>query len=185
MPDADTLAARTKMWARILNSISDAPPNSILEVGANAGVNLRALAELVSSSLYAVEPNAQARYELAKSEIIPAEHIFDGIASSLPFGNQTIDFVFTSGVLIHVHPDDLLASIAEIHRVANRYISCIEYFSDKPKEITYRGNKGMLFKRDFGSYWLNNFPNIRLLDYGFFWKPVTQIDNLTWWLFEK
>ena len=185
IPNPSALASRTRMWERVLSPISNTLPSSILEVGANIGINLHALAGLTTSNLYAVEPNTQARHELAKSKIVPTEHIFDGIASALPFGDQTIDFVFTSGVLIHVHPEDLLASTAEMYRVSSRYIACIEYFSDKPEEINYRGNKGMLFKRDFGAFWLDNFPNIKLLDYGFFWKRATQIDNLTWWLFEK
>ena len=96
-----------------------------------------------------------------------------------------VDMAFTSGVLIHIHPDQLPASIEEIHRVARRYIVCIEYFSDKPEMIPYRGHDDRLFKRDFGGLYLDRFPDLQLLDYGFAWKRVTGLDNLTWWLFEK
>ena len=92
---------------------------------------------------------------------------------------------FTSGVLIHIHPDDLLDSMGEIHRVAKRYVVCIEYFSDKPEMIPYRGHDDRLFKRDFGSYYLDNFPDLSVVDYGFSWKRLTGLDNLTWWVFEK
>ena len=71
------------------------------------------------------------------------------------------------------------------HRVARRYIVCVEYFSDQPETIPYRGHSEVLFKRDFGSLWLDCFPDLRVLDYGFFWKRLTGLDNLTWWLFEK
>ena len=73
----------------------------------------------------------------------------------------------------------------EARRVARRYIVCIEYFSDKTEEITYRGHRGMLFKRDFGGFWLDNFPDLEVRDYAFAWKRATGLNNLTWWLFEK
>ena len=72
-----------------------------------------------------------------------------------------------------------------MYRVSNRYIVCIEYFSDKPEEIEYRGQSGMLWKRDFGSFWMEQHPDLKLLDYGFFWRRATGLDNLTWWLWEK
>ena len=71
------------------------------------------------------------------------------------------------------------------YRVTRRYIVCIEYFSDKPEEIPYRGHDGVLFKRDFGGFWIDNFPDLETRDYGFVWKRVTGLDNLTWWVFEK
>ena len=51
--------------------------------------------------------------------------------------------------------------------------------------IPYRGQEGLLFKRDFGGLWLDSFPSLRTVAYGFAWKRVTGVDNLTWWLFEK
>jgi hypothetical protein len=93
--------------------------------------------------------------------------------------------VFTSGVLIHIHPDHLLPSCSEMFRVAGRYIVCVEYFSDHAEGIQYRGNANVLFKRDFGGFWLDHFDQLALVDYGFFWRRVTGLDNLTWWLFEK
>jgi hypothetical protein len=111
--------------------------------------------------------------------------VIDGLGDAIPLPDKAIDMVFTSGVLIHIHPDNLLVTCAEIHRVSRRYIACIEYFSDKPEETTYRGNSDVLFKRDFGGYWADNFPDLRLLGYGFAWKRYSGLDNLTWWLFEK
>ena len=58
-------------------------------------------------------------------------------------------------------------------------------FSDKPVETPYRDHSDVLFKRDFGGFWLDNFPHLRVVSYGFAWKRVTGLDNLTWWLFEK
>lgn len=175
---------RTYMWKEILSSI-DEYPKSILEVGSNVGLNLKALSEVTDASLSAVEPNESARLELKKNKEIHLDGVYDGSARALPFDDSTFDFVFTCGVLIHIDPDDLFDSCAEIYRVSRRYILSIEYFSSEPLEKRYRGEKGLLFLRDFGSFWIDNFPEVSCLDYGFFWKKTTGLDNLTWFLFEK
>lgn len=179
------LRARVAMWAKIMSETVGAPPASILEVGSNIGNNLRALRTLTGAEMYALEPNQQAREILVKDGVVPAVNALDGLAAKIDLPDGAVDMAFTSGVLIHVHPDDLLASCAEIHRVARRYVVCVEYFSDKPEAIPYRGHSDKLFKRDFGSFWLDNFPDMQVRDYGFSWKRLTGLDNLTWWLFEK
>lgn len=183
--DAEFLRARVAMWSAIMDGTKGAPPASILEVGSNIGNNLRALRALTSAQLWAVEPNAQARAQLVKDGVVEADKAVDAVAQAIPLKDQAVDMAFTCGVLIHIHPDDLLASCQEIYRVASRYIACVEYFSDKPEMIPYRGHNDRLFKRDFGGFWLDNFPDLRVIDYGFLWKRVTGLDNLTWWLFEK
>jgi pseudaminic acid biosynthesis-associated methylase len=182
---AEMLAARGAMWARILKPVADAMPDSILEVGANIGINLTALKFLTAARLVALEPNAGARKLLKDNNIAAAADIHEGFASAIPLTDGAVDMAFTSGVLIHISPDDLLASCREIHRVSARYIACIEYFSDTPQEIRYRNQEGLLFKRDFGEFWMLNFADLSLVDYGFFWRRATGLDNLTWWLFCK
>jgi spore coat polysaccharide biosynthesis protein SpsF len=162
-----------------------APPESILEIGANLGINLRALRALTAARLFAVEPNDKARSILVKDGIVAATDVRSGVASAIDFGDDAVDLAFTSGVLIHIHPDDLLVSLREIYRCSKRWIVCVEYFSDKIEMIPYRGHNDRLFKRDFGSFWLDNFPKLRPVAYGFAWRRVTGLDNLTWWLFEK
>jgi len=182
---AGQLRARVAMWAKILDCIVGDPPKSILEVGANIGNNLRALNMLTDAEMFALEPNADARGILLKDGVVSADHVLDAFAASIPLPDGAVELTFSSGVLIHIHPDQLLASMREIHRVAQRYVVCIEYFSDKPQMISYRGYDNRLFKRDFGGMYLDNFSDLRVLDYGFVWKRVTGLDNLTWWLFEK
>lgn len=182
--DVGTLNSRHAMWKRILAPLRT-PPRSMLEVGANIGLNLRALASLTEAELHAVEPNAKARAVLADSGALPASRIFDGTAASLPLDDGSIEFVFTSGVLIHIAPDNLLDACREMHRVSSRYVACAEYFNPIPVEIAYRSHSGFLWKRDFGGFWLDNFPDLTLVDYGFLWKRATGLDDLTWWLFQK
>lgn len=183
--EAEHLRARVAMWAPIMNCLTGSPPASILEVGANIGNNLRALRQLTDAEFYALEPNEKARTMLVDGGVVPADNVRDGFAARIDLPDGAVDMAFTSGVLIHVHPDDLEASCREIHRVAARYIVCIEYFADRPEEIEYRGHSERLFKRDFGGFWLDLFPEMETVDYGFAWKRLTGLDNLTWWVFRK
>jgi len=183
--EAAQLRARVAMWAPMMASLVGAPPRSILEVGANIGNNLRALRQLSDAEFFALEPNEKARTILVDEGVVPAANVRDGFAASIDFADGAVEMAFTSGVLIHIHPDDLEASCREIHRVSSKYIVCIEYFADKDEEISYRGHAERLFKRDFGGYWLDTFPDLRVIDYGFAWKRLTGLDNLTWWVFRK
>lgn len=179
------IQARIVLWSEILRHTLAAPPTTILEVGANIGANLRALRSLTGARLLAVEPNDKARGILCDDGITAASDVRAGVASSIDFPDGAADLVFTSGVLIHIHPRDLESSMREIHRVAARWIVSIEYFADRPTEVPYREHTDVLFKRDFGSAWLDLYPALRPTAYGFAWKRVTGLDNLTWWLFEK
>ena len=179
------LDPRRVMWRRILSAFGDNRPTSVLEVGANVGLNMRVLGELSEAELWVVEPNTSARARLEADKVLPTDHVLDGAASKIPLPDAAVDFAFTSGVLIHIHPDQLAASCAEIYRVSGRYIAAIEYFSPEPTSVAYRGHDGQLFKRDFGDFWLDSHPDLALVDYGFFWKRASGLDNLTWWLFRK
>lgn len=164
---------RTSMWCRILREID---PRSILEVGAGEGANLAALANITDARLLAVEPNKKAR------RYIRHAGVWDGTAQSIPLDDNVADLVFTCGVLIHIHPSQLALACDEIYRVSDRHIACIEYFSSEPETKPYRGMD--LYKRDFGSYWLDRF-DLQVIDHGFFWHRLTGLDNLTFWLFRK
>jgi hypothetical protein len=108
-----------------------------------------------------------------------------GDGYTLPFADGSIDLVFTSGVLIHVAPDNLGRVTDEIVRVARHYVLCIEYFSHEPQSVPYRGMEGYLFKRDFGAFYLDRYPGLRVVDYGFLWQRLDSADNSNWWLFAK
>jgi pseudaminic acid biosynthesis-associated methylase len=160
-------------------------PESVIEVGAGAGDNLRAIEMVYMRTgtpikLMACDPNAEARKAMA--DITGA---LPGDLSALPFKDDAADLVFTSGVLIHVPPIELERAMHEIHRVSARWILSIEYFNNVPEEIPYRGEAGMLWRRDYGSMWLDLFPDLKTVGYGFAWKKATGLDNVHWFLFEK
>lgn len=182
----DLVRGKTRAWAEILRSpLVQGSVTSALEVGANIGLNLRALANITNWELHAVEPNETARHRLAADNVVETSNIHAGTAEDIPLADASVDLVFTSTVLIHVPPANLLQACREIHRVSKRFILCNEYFSANAETIKYRGHKELLFKRDFGAFWLENFSDIELIDYGFLWRRVAAMDSTTWWLFAK
>lgn len=157
---------------------------SICELGANRGHNLRALQALSPNfQLTGVELNPQAHQILSGLEGIQAVH--SAIQDFNP--NQQFDLVFTSGVLIHINPDDLPAVYRKMAQLSRRYVLINEYYNPTPVEISYRGHDCKLFKRDFGGeFWDANPDTIKLVDYGFSWRRVEPTwDDATWWLFER
>ena len=181
----ETVGNAARAFTEILSHVNDSPPASILEVGANIGINLRALAGITDAELFAVEPNASAHEQLVADKVVPQDRLFDAVATKLPLEDGAVDLAFTSGVLIHVLPEDLETAYGEIHRVAARYVLSIEYFSPRPVSISYRGHDGLLFKCDFGGLWLDLFPGLNPVANGFFWSRTTGLDDLNWWLFRK
>jgi pseudaminic acid biosynthesis-associated methylase len=183
--DDDRLRRSTSVWAKLLSRMAGDPPSSILEVGANIGANLQAIRRLSDAEIWAIEPNDLARKSLIESKVTPADHVFAAAAQQIPLPTNSVDLAFAAGVLIHISPDDLLSACSEIYRCSRKYILCMEYFSDQPEEKNYRGHQGLLFKRDFGSFYLDNFPDLVTVDCGFNWKRTTGLDNETWWIFKK
>lgn len=161
--------------------------DSILEVGSNIGLNLIFIDTLFQGKvpLHAVEPNKKA-YERLITNQINLQKAWNCDGFSLPVPDGSMDLVFTNGVLIHIAPDDLGRLTDEIVRVSRRYILCSEYFAHEPEEKPYHGQSGLLFKRDFGSFYLDRHPGLKVVDYGFLWQREFGIfDDLNWWLFEK
>lgn len=171
-------------WGRILAHAVTPPPQSVLEVGCNVGRNLLALKQFVPE-ICGVEPNREA-IRIAKGQAQLADVRIDECDGfSLPYGDSSVDLVLTSGVLIHVAPEDLGRIVDEILRVARHYVVCIEYFSHEPMSVTYHDRNDVLFKRDFGQFYLQRDGSLRVLDYGFLWQPLDSSDNSNWWLLAK
>lgn len=95
--------------------------------------------------------------------------------------------MFTKGVLIHIDPEALPSAYMRMYESSDRYVLLSEYYSPNPVELPYRGHSGKLFKRDFAGEMLEQFPNLRLLDYGFSYHrdPNFPQDDTTWFLMQK
>lgn len=192
MPDEKAIENRMRFWTGVFSTMPILPynePKSILEIGANVGGNLVALNKLYKMhdktiDFLALEPNSKAR-QLLKQQDIDRLRIVGDTAQNIQLENASVDIVITCGVLIHVPPKELPKALSEIYRVSRRFIICAEYFSPEPREIKYRGEDGLLFTRDFGGTYLDQFQGLRCTGYSFAWKRFTGMDNITWWVFEK
>src|SRR5579862_7507188 len=87
---------------------------SFLEVGCNTGNQLLLLQQMGYQNLSGVELQPYA-LEIARRRL-PHAAIQQGSALALPHPDSAFDVVFTSGVLIHISPEDLPRAMEEIHR---------------------------------------------------------------------
>lgn len=159
------------------------PIASAIEFGANIGLMLRALRQLLPSvELAAIEINPTATEQLA--QISDLEVHQSSILDYTP--KRTYDLAYTRGVLIHIAPDRLNDVYDRLYQSSKKYILIAEYYNPVPVEVEYRGHMGKLFKRDFAGEMLDRYSDLELVDYGFVYHrdPFPQ-DDITWFLMKK
>jgi len=179
----DLFLKKYKALKNILSSLNNI--ETVIEFGANIGLNLLAIHEIFpKTKLYAVDINKKAITELKKIKGI--EHIFED--SILTFKNNLqYDMVLSAGLLIHINPDMLHKAYKTIYNSTKKYILIDEYYNPTPVEVEYRGNKGKLFKRDFVGEMMAIYPDLKLIDYGFCYHMDNNYfaDDSTWFLIER
>jgi pseudaminic acid biosynthesis-associated methylase len=173
-------------WKIMLSKTNLNGINSILEFGCNIGRNLEVLEQLIPNSKKSIVEISPEAFDIVTNrfDLFEAQNT-SILESNLDSNSQNL--VFTSGVLIHVEPNDLLKTMAKMFDVSNRYILICEMFSRTPKTVHYRESNDLLFTRDFGRFFLQNF-NCRVVDYGFLWGHYFDdagFDDANFWLFEK
>ncbi|MCB9991194.1 MAG: pseudaminic acid biosynthesis-associated methylase [Rhodospirillales bacterium] len=180
--DPSFIPPRLYMFSEILKRTSGI--KSFMEFGPNIGLNLLALRQLMpQADLYGIEINEKAVEKLREAGLDGVEH---GSFLESTYVNHA-DFVFTSGVLIHINPDMLPAAYDALYRASTRYICVSEYYNPVPVEMDYRGNSERLFKRDFAGEIMDKYPDVKLVDYGFIYQrdPNFAQDDTNWFLLEK
>ncbi|MDD9886448.1 MAG: methyltransferase domain-containing protein [Gammaproteobacteria bacterium] len=133
----------------------------ILEVGTNTGAQLQLLQNMGFRNLRGIDVQARA-LETAR-QLMPGIELTLAEASDIPFGDGFFDMVFTSGVLIHISPDNIVPAIREIHRCSGRYIWGYEYFSADCTPIRYRGRDNLMWKANFPKLYLDEFADLKLI----------------------
>ena len=180
--DKKFLAANISLWSNIIRGCFDI--SSCLEFGPNVGLNLMALGTLIPDlDMYGVEINEKAAIECNKIDRCTVYN-----DSILEFATERkYDLVFTSGVLIHINPDELLGIYDKMYDCAEKYIVIAEYYNPKPVEVNYRGNTEKLFKRDFAGEMMDRYPDLQLISYGFCYHRDNNfpMDDITWFLLKK
>lgn len=176
------VAANLALFAKALTRTGRI--DSLLELGTNAGNNLQALRQLLPRcELFGVEINASA---CARACALEIANIWHGSLFDFPRERQ-YDLTLSKGVLIHLAPELLPTAYAQLYELSSRYILIAEYYNPSPVEVSYRGNSGKLFKRDFAGELIDRYPDLQLLDYGFGYHrdPQFPVDDITWFLLEK
>ncbi|MDY7003479.1 MAG: pseudaminic acid biosynthesis-associated methylase [Cyanobacteriota bacterium] len=178
------LAGKTALFAKIMARTR--PIQSLIELGANRGLNLQAIKQLLPKiKLAAVEINEVAVKYLQASLGDCIEVYHQSILDFMP--KNKYDFTLISGVLIHINPDYLGKVYELLYSSSSHYICIAEYYNPKPVEVSYRGHEGKLFKRDFAGEMMDKFPDLQLVDYGFVYHRDYNFpqDDTTWFLLEK
>jgi pseudaminic acid biosynthesis-associated methylase len=181
--DPRWVASNLALFSRVLQRTSSI--RTVLELGSNIGLNLRALRTLLpDAGLSAVEINENAAAEL-KSALPEVDVHVGSILEFKPRGS--FDLVFTKGVLIHIAPNDLATVYKLMYDASARYLLVCEYYNPSPTEVIYRGRTRVLFKRDFAGELIDLYQGLRLVDYGFVYRRDPQFpqDDMNWFLLEK
>jgi pseudaminic acid biosynthesis-associated methylase len=176
------VAANLAMFAKALARAGRI--ESLLELGSNVGNNLQALRQLLPQcELSGVEINASA---FAQAQALDIAQLWHGSLFDFPRA-RTYDLTLSKGVLIHLAPELLPAAYAQLYELSQRYVLIVEYYNPAPVEVSYRGNSGKLFKRDFAGEMLDRYTDLQLVDYGFGYHrdPQFPLDDVTWFLLEK
>lgn len=177
------VAGNTAMLSQALGEAG--PIKSVIEFGANIGLNLRSLRHLYpDAQLRGVEINPQAAEMLR--EVVGDPNVFEGSIFDFDTAVKS-DLVLIKGVLIHINPEKLNETYEILHRSSSRYILVCEYYNPTPVSVTYRGHEDRLFKRDFAGEMLDRFPDLSLVKYGFVYRrdPSFPLDDISWFLLRK
>jgi pseudaminic acid biosynthesis-associated methylase len=167
---------RARFWNRVIPQ----DVKTILEAGCNIGNNLKAIRATRQISAVGVDVNQKAIDWAA--QFCFEVHNVPGADIAQRFGPASFDLVFTSGVLIHIAPEDLDQVMAAIVETSKRYVLAVEYADEVETAVTYRGFDDKLWRRPFGQLYQS--MGMTLLDSG---PAGTEdgFDECTWWLLEK
>jgi spore coat polysaccharide biosynthesis protein SpsF len=159
--------------------------DSIIEFGANIGMNLKAISLLFPEmTLKGIEINPTAASQL--ENVIGKENVFNDSIMNYESEIKN-DVSLIKGVLIHINPEELNLVYEKLYNASKKYILIAEYYNPSPVTIPYRGHSDRLFKRDFAGEMLTKYSDLTLVDYGFVYKrdPLFPQDDITWFLLKK
>lgn len=177
----ELVAANTALFSKVFARTRGI--SSVIEFGANVGLNLRAIERLLPGvPMTGVEINQTAASEL---RAWGGAAVLEKSMLELPI-DRSWDFALIKGVLIHINPEELPRAYDQLYKATGRYLCVVEYYNPTPVSVPYRGHGDRLFKRDFAGEIMDRFPALSLVDYGFIYHRDTfRQDDITWFLMEK
>lgn len=162
---------RIPFWREVLDATG---ARSVYEFGCNAGWNLSAIKRAYPDVAVAgMEINGQ------------AADIAEGVGLRVGTGDEPYDpapheLTFTAGVLIHIPPPDLHAFMQRVIDTSSQWVLAVEYEAPEEQEIEYRGQSGLLWKRDYGKLY-----KIMGLTLDRKWDAGEGFDRCTSWLLSR
>jgi ubiquinone/menaquinone biosynthesis C-methylase UbiE len=120
---------------------------NILEVGCSSGNDLSLFSNV---SVSGADSNADA-VRIAQQRFPDFEFKVAQIVD-LPYGDASMDFVFTRNTLNYIRSEDLKRSFEELFRVSRRYIVNIERFSEGETKL---GEDPPMFGRNVYKHWMD------------------------------
>lgn len=169
-------------WLKMLAKSDEI--NTVLECGCNIGRNISFLNNILPTATKSIIEISEPAFEFVTTNY-ELDKAFNGAIEKSKL-ERKFDLVFTMGVLIHIHPNNLHAIMQKIYDYSDKFILIGEYFNRTPVMLKYHGQENKLFKQDFGKLFIENF-SVTLVDYGFLWGHIYDsagFDDITWWLFK-
>jgi len=151
---------------------------SFLDVGCNAGWNLHALRAINPDfAMSGVDVNHRALQAAAAAGFDVVNARADSVAEL--FSPGSADMVITSGVLIHIPTEQLIAVMEAIRDASAGYVLAIEYAASREEAVEYRGQRDRLWRRPYGELYQS--LGLSLLEFG----QADGYNDCTYWLLEK
>lgn len=174
---------RRKIWAGILSATS---ARSVFEGGCGAGFNLTAIkAEQPQVEVHGCDLNevairqawAAGLSNVRQDSIVDALSLY-GMGSAVPL----YELCMTVGVLIHVPPEALESTMRLMIDASAQYVLSIEYHAEQEEAIVYRGQEGLLWRRNYGGLYQD--LGLKPVFSGTV-GPADGFDNCNWALLSK
>jgi len=181
--DDQLIASNCVLFSKVLSNTKGI--KSVIEFGSNIGLNLIALKRLIPGlNMSAIEINNNA-VEILKQNINNLQVYPTSIFDFEPDFKR--ELTFTKGVLIHINPDKLQDVYQKLYDSSSKYILIAEYYNPSPVTIVYRGHTDRLFKRDFAGEFMDKYPDLSIVNYGFAYHRDSNFpqDDFTWFLLTK
>lgn len=134
----------------------------ILDVGTNAGWNLRAIRSAdIDTKIEGLEINEHVAITAASMGFIVHVGAARFVGGNFPLG---YDLVITSGVLIHVPPNQLEQTMKSIFGASREWVLAIEYAAEEEKVIRSHDEVPRTWARPYGQLYQN--LGLELVEHG-------------------
>jgi len=107
---------------------------SILELGCNVGSIIWILNDMGFTDVTGIDINKKAIKMV--NDRYPHYRFFHSSIEDFPISKK-YDMVFTSGVLIHINPTNIMPVIEKIKSLSSKWIFGFEYYSEEFEDISY------------------------------------------------